>query len=367
MLIVCIYTAWRGEQLLFPHGLPSGLRQQAGLCVYWVLVAVFFNVLVYLVGTSEEAEVWSSGFVLEYTLSIDNLFVFQALFRVYRTPDHLIPKALLIGVAASAMLRLIFFIIGTSLFEWVDWVRFPFGLALVITAYKTGTAIDFSPSHAEELDRDPSPVIAWAERNLPFTSKYDINGELVQWSDSPNLVRPGRSINSSPLGGASPVASTSKSQTRVFTMLLAVIVALAFVDVLFALDAVAAKVLQTHDLFINFSSSLLAMVSFRSLYFVIVELSVTFAMLKVGIAIVLAYVGIELMISRWVDIPNNINCIIILGICGLAIVASIVASAVEQRSLIVKDTEGLELPPSGFGLENNDETSPSIARDGMEA
>ncbi len=107
-------------------------------------------------------------------------------------------------------------------------------------------------------------------------------------------------------------------------MLGVVVLALTFVDVVFALDAVAAKVSQTFDLFVNFSSSLFAMMSFRALYHIIAELTAKFVLLKYGIAAILGYVGIELIVSNWIKIPNQVSSGIILSACILSITISVI-------------------------------------------
>ena len=341
----------------------SAIRVSIANCCYWLAVAVAFNLFIFLAVSPEAAEAWSSGYVLEYTLSIDNLFVFQLLFKIYRTPDTLVNKALVWGIAGAAFFRLVFFALGTSLFEWVSWIRIPFGVILLVTAYKTARlAYTAQPDPHDESSSTTMAgwsVISLAEQHLPFTSKYDMSGRFVQYENSPDLLRTLTDLASPTHHAPAPPGR------RKMTMLVGVVLVLIFVDVLFALDAVAAKVMQTTDLFINFTSSLFAMASFRSLYFVIAELTVTFQLLKVGIAVVLGYVGVELIISNWVLVPNHVSCGIILGICGTAILGSVCMTVraepgkpgYSQVSPAKKKISGIELP-SVFGLEDDGFASP---------
>jgi tellurite resistance protein TerC len=301
------------------------LKASSVRCVYWLFVALVFQLVVawQLLG---EGEAWFAGYLLEYTLSVDNLFVFQLMFKMFLTPADQIDKALLWGISAAAAMRLVFFIVGTKMIDWISWIKYPFGVLLLWTAWRTFQAA--RKSESVPPGSVPSPpigivnVIAFAERHLPFVAQYDKGGKFLS-SDEQDLVEhPGQL----PVTRAS---SNSKSIVpKRLTMLGAVVFALALVDVIFALDAVAAKVSQSRDLFVNFSSSLLAMMSFRSLYHVIVELTVTFSLLKYGIALVLGYVGLELIISNWTDIPSHLSCIMILAICFGSIAGSLVMNTV---------------------------------------
>jgi tellurite resistance protein TerC len=365
LLAISIAAFYSGELEYVPRVLtffriedPS-LRSAAVKCVYWICAAIVFNGLVWLLSqSSDTAEAWTSGYVLEYTLSIDNLFIFQMLFRFYETPANQIDKALLFGIAAAAILRLVFFIIGTSLFEWITWVRLPFGILLLLTAYKTVHAATHATTPVQSETK--FKLIELAERHLPFIAMYDLNGKFFLHKDSADWVIAGRLISppmSPPLEEETTARAMSIRGMRM-TMLGAVVFALALVDVIFALDAVAAKVAQTHDLFVNFTSSLFAMASFRSLYFVVAQLTLAFRLLKYGVALILAYVGIELMISVWYTIPNSTSCLIILSICGGSVVASLFQSMLEKYQLIPPSKEtAIELPES-FGLKEVFDDSP---------
>jgi tellurite resistance protein TerC len=366
LLVVILFVFWKGETSKIPivlefFNIPDpSLKASSVKCVYWIGAAVLFNCLIWLLSqSSETAEAWTSGYILEYTLSIDNLFIFQMIFRIYQTPESQINKALLFGIGGAAILRLIFFIVGTSLFEFVTWIRIPFGILLLYTAYKTAMASthaggDSSPIEAGSRIR----ILELAEKYLPFTALYDMNGKFIQFNDSPDwVIDNGRLVNR-------PRSPEPESDSRCpnirLTMLAAVVVALALVDVIFALDAVAAKVAQTHDLFVNFTSSLLAMAGFRSLYFVIEQLTMIFRLLKFGVALVLAYVGIELIISIWYAIPNYISCIVIVSICAIAIIGSLILSLFERFNPIPPTRKpGIELRQV-FGDSDEEEAGPSF-------
>ena len=301
-------------------------------CGYWIVIALMFNLLVYLMFGGEISEAWFSGYILEYTLSIDNLFIFQLMFKMYKTPESQIDKALQYGIGAAALMRLFFFLIGTSLFEWVSWIKYPLGVLLMFTAWKTAMA----KQHV--IERDVSGAVSEPEvpklgeyfgRFFPISQHYDKEGKFFQFE---HILE-------------NRVGENSKLR---LTMLGSVVMALVFVDVVFALDAVAAKVTQTGDVYVNFSSSLFAMVSFRSLYHIIAELTAAFALLKYGIAVILAYVGVELFVSNWVVIPNKISCIVIISACTISILGSLVYAK-------YNGTTSLEM--TNFGLEEETDSS----------
>lgn len=332
------------------HEESGGLQLSFIRCGYWVAVAVIFNLLVYALTDGESAESWFSGYVLEYTLSVDNLFIFQMMFRMYKTPVSQIDKALLYGIWAAAGLRLVFFIIGTSLFEWISWIKYPFGLLLFATAWKTANSNPQSSSGSStptslEEENSNSQLAAFCGKYFPVSTRYDKSGNFFQHANSPDML------------GVMPEEGAGLK----VTMLGLVVLALAVVDVVFALDAVAAKVTQTSNLFINFTSSLFAMMSFRALYHIIAELTVTFVLLKYGIAIVLAYVGVELILSNWIKIPNQFSCAVILSVCVFSIIGSLLYAKFRPEPTSKGYSIEMSTAANPFGLEEEEDFSPAHA------
>ena len=369
LILIYMFVSIRGEHALV-NPLLKWIRWDADLlraslarCLYWAIVSVILMLVYCLVSSEDDAEAWTSGFILEYTLSLDNLFIFQLVFRVYNTPETQIDKALIWGIGIAAGLRIVLFAVGTSLFEWVGWLRVPFGVLLLITAYKTARVAhaQYSPPGEESRNNSNdtwtppltpvnSSTLVFAEKYLRFTTKYDKNGKFLQREFSPDLIKVANFFS-----GPSPsnTSSVEGSLGRLkMTMLGGVVLVLAFVDMVFALDAVAAKVTQTKSLFINASSSLVAMASFRSLYFVLSELTSTFTLLKFGVALILAYVAAELILSTWFVIPSRLSLLVI----GVIFVGSVAGSMILRlkdkvlgyHPVKVPDTE-IQLPQS-FGL-----------------
>ena len=379
LFIGFLYISFKGEQILVNNMLKlikwdrDLLRSSFARCLYWAILSLLFMLLYYVVSSEEEAEAWTSGFILEYTLSFDNLFIFQLVFKMYNTPESQVDKALIWGIGIASALRLVFFAVGTSLFEWVGWLRVPLGFLLLLTAYKTARLAHFQISppdlakqqsceHPEEEEWISPPLtpirsssLAFAEKYLRFTSKYDRNGRMFQYEFSPDLFKVAGLISvSSPASSRAAPLDGPPGRLKM-TMLGGVVLVLAIVDMVFALDAVAAKMGQTTSLFINSTSSLFAMASFRGLYFIIAELTSTFSLLKFGVALILVYVAIELILSSWFIIPHRISLIVIGLICFGSIAGSLLLSLRDKlanfRPLKASE-EDIAQAPQSFGLSD---------------
>jgi hypothetical protein len=218
-----------------------------------------------------------------------------------------------------------------------------------MTAFKTARMARNDTS--EGLGSPPStPVnssaLVFAEKYLRFTTKYDKNGSFLQNEFSPDLFKV-VGLASGPSPSSRMPLDGPPGRVKV-TMLGAVVLALALVDLVFALDAVAAKVAQTSNIFINATSSIFAMASFRSLYFVIADMIRAFSLLKFGVALILAYVAVELILSTWIVIPSRISLLVIAFICVSSIVGSVFLSLIERPVKVALD-EDVQLAQN-FGL-----------------
>jgi len=302
---------------------------------YWLLVSVFFALMVGVLEDADHGRVtgrsrqsaWLNGFLLEYTLSIDNLFIFHLIFREYKTPADQIDTALVWGIGLACAFRFLFFLIGTELFEWMVWLRFLFGILLLFTAYKTIVGLIGKANH--HLGESMSTrILQFMQSHAPFVKKYDVNGKFLQFENSTDLLDVGEAVKrraSDPIDESLEDGHEDgeNAGSLRLTMLALVVTVIGIVDAVFAVDAVAAKMSQTEDLFINFSSSLFAMMSFRWLFGVVEKMASMFELLKFGIAIILGYVGVELILAYWVTIPNSVSGIVICGVVGGSVIASI--------------------------------------------
>lgn len=294
---------------------------------------------------------WSYGYFLEYMLSVDNLFVFQLVFKAYATPEGLhIERALFWGISAAILLRLAFFGLVTSLLAMGFFAKLAFGLLLIYSGIKAFWDDD------DEADPSKNLLVRCVARHLPLHDKYSEEPRFfvrVKVEGLESAAEPpregakiiGKSKDEVELHGMMdvddpqhPAASSLK-----VTPLFLVVLTLAFIDVIFAVDSVTAKVSSVHgfdpkvSFFLNLSSSAFAMFVLRSLYLVVDMLTQSFRFLKYGVGIVLGFIGIKLIISGWYEVSMTLSSLLIVGFLLCSIVASCLPCCKEE------DVEDVEL------------------------
>lgn len=291
--------------------------------ILWMIVAIVFVLIASMIPktTPDFLATWTSGYILEFALSIDNLFVFQIIFEECKTPLNQRDKALVWGIGLACAFRLFFFILGTELFDWMSWIKIPLGIGLLWIAHATMKSTTTTSSSgngggSSTLQRMASGLTSPNSKvRVVASDKYEANGGMWIIEDQ---------VSSYPR----------------LSMLALVVGIIGLVDAVFAIDAVAAKMTQSSNLFVNFSSSIFAMMSFRWLYGLIQDLSSSFHLVKFGIGLVLGYVGLELLLSIWIVVPASFSCwVIVLVLCG-----SVVASVFVGR------IQGAQDPDEEFGV-----------------
>lgn len=329
--------------------------------MFWIGCAGMFCVWVYWYYGRDQAFMWLSGYMLEWMLSFDNLFVFHMIFSVYQTPDHLKHRPLYLGICGAIVFRLIFIFVGEYLMHAMWITHFIFGGFLVWTGFKTATA--------DEDDEDPSqhPAVKWLQRQVPFVSAYDDSGRFFVripvdadgnamlpkectegWSrprtpgrspkETDALSTPSRSpkmgygtIDFHEVVAEAQKAGGKKGELRA-TMLFLVVLCLEISDLLFAVDSVSAIVAQVNDLFLAYTSCVFAMLGLRAMFFIIDQLANKFALLKYGVSVVLVFIGVKLIISHWYHVPPAFVCLVLVSAIGISMVASVLADAYKPES-----------------------------------
>jgi len=335
--------------------------------LFWVACACAFCGWVYWYYSPSSAFMWMSGYLLEWMLSFDNLFVFHLIFNVYGTPDHLKHKALFLGICGAVFFRVIFIFVGEYLMHAMFFMHFVFGGFLIYTGVKT--------MMVDDEDEDPSqhPMVQWLQRRVPFVSMYDRSGaffvrvpvnEHGQAVEVPGMERPmdggeaaaltpstaasNNDLSPDKKGGYGTVdfqtlsakyaqKDVQRSQLRA-TMLLLVVFCLEISDLLFAVDSVSAIVAQVNDLFLAYTSAVFAMLGLRATFFIIDVLAQMFELLKYGVGIVLVFIGVKLCIGRYYHVPPSIVC----GVLFTAIGGSMLASWIKDKYFPDDEEEGDE-------------------------
>lgn len=295
--------------------------------LFWILTAFAFCGWVWYQYGQANAFMWISGYMLEWMLSFDNLFVFHLIFTVYGTPDHLKHRPLYLGICGAVVFRMLFIFIGEYMMRAMMFMHFVFGAFLVYTGVKTITA--------DEDDEDPSQniLIKWLQSKVPFVSAYDSQGAFfvrVAVDDEDNVILPKgciRLAEQSELGGRCPEAGSllcTAGQTQAYgsvdfkqirskmaqestpirswqlraTMLFLVVCCLEISDLIFAIDSVSAIVAQVNDFFLAYTSAVFAMLGLRATFFIIDVLVHMFSLLKYGVASVLVFIGVKLILAH---------------------------------------------------------------------
>jgi len=323
--------------------------------IFWVLCACAFCGWVFHYYGPDQAAMWMSGYMLEWMLSFDNLFVFHLIFSTYATPDHLKHRPLYLGICGAVFFRLVFIFLGEYLMHSMFLMHFVFGAFLIYSGITTITSDD------EDDDPSQHPLVQWLQHRVPFVSYYDERGSFfvrAPLDDKGELALPEGSIKpcavedeeKEPLvaqeDGESPKAGygvvdfeavveevkPQSTQLRA-TMLVLVVICLEVSDMLFAVDSVSAIVAQVPDLFLAYTSAVFAMLGLRATFFIIDVLVRLFSLLKYGVSAVLVFIGIKLCCTHLYHIPPGIVCVILVSCISCSMVASVVKDKLEKKQL----------------------------------
>jgi tellurite resistance protein TerC len=255
----------------------------------WVTLALIFNFLIYLEMGKIKALEFLTGYVIEYSLSVDNIFVFILIFSFFKVNEKYQHKVLFWGIIGALMMRGIFIFTGVALIARFQWIIYIFGGFLIITGIKMlfDGEIDVEP--------DKNPVVKFFRKILPVTETTH---------EDKFFVRQNLKLYATPL--------------------LLVLLIIESSDLIFAVDSIPAVLAISHDRFIVYTSNIFAILGLRSLYFAISGIMEYFRYLKTGIAFVLTFVGVKMCISNYYEIPILLSLLVIITILLISIIASVV-------------------------------------------
>jgi tellurite resistance protein TerC len=276
------------------------VKEAAIWSVVWVSLALLFDLgLWYYLDHQFGREVadtksmeFLAGYVIEKSLSVDNVFVFLLIFGQFAVPLQHQKKVLLYGVLGAIVMRIAMILGGVWIVTQFAWVMYIFGAFLVITGFR------MLVKNEKEEDLSQNPILKWAKKILPFS--HDLHGEKF------SIVENGK---------------------RIFTPLLLVLILIEFSDVIFAVDSIPAIFAITTDPFIVFTSNIFAIMGLRALYFLLADMADRFHLLKFGLAFVLMFVGVKMLIVEWVHIPTAAS----LAVIAIILVSSVLASLIATR------------------------------------
>jgi len=253
----------------------------------WVSLALIFNLGVLYFEGHQKALEFFTGYLIEYSLSVDNLFVFIMIFTYFGLSLEQQHKALNWGIMGAIVFRMLFVIFGITLIHLFHEVIYAFGLLLLWSAYKMASA------RGKKVDPDRIPLVRGFRKIFPVTKEYESQHFFVR-----------------------------TEQGLAATPLLIVVLVIESSDIMFAIDSIPAILAITQDPFIVITSNIFAILGLRSLYFVLVNVMGLFRFLKQGVAIILAFVGVKMLLMDVYHLPTAISLLVIAVILITAILAS---------------------------------------------
>jgi tellurite resistance protein TerC len=271
------------------HAKPPSLRRATIWSAAWVGVALVFGAGLFVLDGSESGEAFLTGYLLERSLSLDNVFVFALIFGAMAVPDAHRQDVLELGIIIALVLRAAFIVVGAQLVESVGVILYLFGAILLFT----GIRMALHRGGSEQVDPDRNPGVRLIRRFMPVTDGY--RGRRY------TVVEDGR---------------------RMATPLLAVVAAVATADVIFAVDSIPAIFGITTDTFIVFAANAFALLGLRALYALLAGAQDRFVHLPLGLAAILIFIGAKMLVEDLLHIPVAIS----LGVIVLALAVSIVVS-----------------------------------------
>lgn len=317
------------------------LLQSMLYTTFWIACAAMFNVYVFWTRGSEDAFTWGTGYMLEWMLSVDNLFVFHRIFTLFKTPDEQKHKPLFYGIIGAIVFRMIFFLIEELLLHHVAWMHLVFGIFLIYTGFKAVSMDD------DEESPDQGWMYQFLVKHISYVDKYDDQGRFfVPVSE----LDTGKGANLEDNTAQSAQGCTTQYRA---TRLVLVVVCLEVTDIVFAVDSVSAIVAQIPDLFLAYTACVFAMLGLRAMFFAIDELVKMFSLLAYGVAFILIFLGVKLILRSWIHIPPSIVCVILISTLVVSVLASVVAEKFQgtdeseddaETSSVQADTGGQPMP-----------------------
>jgi len=271
------------------------LKEAGAWSCVWIGLALVFNIGVYYLWGQEKALEFLTGYVIEKSLSVDNLFVFLMVFQYFNTPAEYQHRILFWGIVGALVLRAIFIATGSALLSNFHWMIYVFGGFLVVTGIKMFLQGD------EKLEPEKNPVVRLFQRMMPVTHDYHGQSFFI-----------------------------TKDGKRHATLMMVVLIVVETTDVIFAVDSIPAIFAITTDPFIVYTSNVFAILGLRALYFMLAGVMEMFVYLKVGLSFVLVFVGIKMISVDFYKIPIGVS----LGVIGGILLLSVLASLLSQRRTV---------------------------------
>jgi len=272
------------------------MRAAAQRSVLWVILSLAFNLLVWRMKGADAALDFFTGYVIEYSLSVDNIFVFVLIFQHFRVAGKAQHRVLVWGILGALLMRGVMIWLGVALVSSFHWILYIFGAFLIVTA------IRMFFGKTSDVEFGDSWWMKSIQRMIPVTR--DFYGEHFK-----------AYING----------------RWMLTPLALVLIVIDLMDLVFAVDSIPAVFAITQDQFIVYTSNICAILGLRSLYFLLAKLMNRFVYLKTGLALVLGFVGTKMVIADFVHLPNSLSLVIIISVLSITISVSMWKTKHDER------------------------------------
>ena len=296
--------------LVFDLGLISKKNKEVTIkqafiqTIFWVALALSFFVFMWIEEGSKPALEYMSAYLMEWSLSIDNIFVFILIFNSFKVKEKNHSRILLIGILMAIVFRIVFITLGVALVAKFQWILYGFGIFLLYTGYKM-----FTTNEDDTFEPHETKVYKFLKKYLPIAS-HDGNGKI--------MIR--------------------ENGKPVYTTLFVVVVLLATIDLVFAMDSIPAVLGISNEKLVIYTSNIFAVLGLRSLFFLLRGAVNKFDYLQQGIAIVLAFIGIKMLgeyyLDQWLD--KTIQTVLSLGVILVCISGSIIYSIYHDKKGMIQ-------------------------------
>ena len=265
------------------------LKEASIWSVVWITLAMVFNAGLYLFAGPEPALQFFTGYLIEKSLSVDNIFIFLLLFTYFKVPAAYQHRVLYWGILGALIMRGTLIAVGVALIESFHWIIYLFGAFLIFTGIRMGF-------HKEiEVHPENDLLLKFIRRFVPVTENYEHDRFFV-----------------------------SRAGQVMVTPLLLVLLVIDTTDLIFAVDSIPAVFAVTRDPFLVYTSNIFAILGLRSLYFVLAGIMEKFYYLKLGLSVILTFVGVKMVLADVFSLPTALSLVVIAVVLTIAIVASIV-------------------------------------------
>ena len=268
----------------------------------WISIGLAFGLIILAWQGGHAAGEYYAGFLIEKSLSVDNVFVWAVIFSFFAIPREFQFRVLFWGIFGALVLRAIFIFAGVSLIERFEWILYIFGVFLLYTAFRIATH-----DETQQVDYDRNLVMRMVRRVVPSTSQFD--GQRL---------------------------FTVVNAKRVATPLFTVLVLIEATDVVFAVDSVPAILAVSRETFVVFASNAFAILGLRSLYFLLGGMQGRFRYLNIGLGVILAFVGVKMLLLGEpfeIHLPTYVSLAVIAAVLTIAVLASMAADARDRAAI----------------------------------